>query len=106
MVDEAGQALLDNLIDPASARYRSVFIRTTIGRDQLPHLTICGQVNAKNAMGGYTGWTAFAYSGGAVGLLVGRGGIVGADVVCQPGRGHWDATDYAARVTEKAKLEE
>lgn len=106
MVEEAGQALLDSLNDPASARYRDVFLRTTMGRDGLPHVTVCGQVNAKNSMGGYTGWQVFAYSGGAVGLIVGRGSYIDASMVCERSRGHWDATDYADQVAEKAKLED
>ena len=106
MVDAASQALLDSLKDPASARYRDVFLRTTMGRDGLPHITVCGQVNSKNSMGGYTGWQVFAYTGGAVGLLVGRGSVVDAAVVCDPSRGHWDTTDYAEAVAEKAKLED
>lgn len=46
-----------SLIDPESARFRSIQARPDV---------ICGQVNAKNRMGGYTGFTRFiAYRNGA-----------------------------------------
>lgn len=104
IIQQAGQALLDGLNDPASARYRQVFLRTTLGRDGQPHIGVCGQVNAKNSMGGYTGWEVFAFSPPSL-LLVGRGGVVPASAACQPGRGHWDTRDYAPEVAEKAKLD-
>lgn len=104
IVQQAGQALLDGLKDPASARYRQVFLRTTLGRDGLPHIGVCGQVNARNAMGGYAGWEIFAFSPPDL-LLVGRSGVVPASTVCDPGRGHWDTRDYAPEISEKAKLD-
>lgn len=44
---------------------------------------VCGEVNAKNAMGGYTGWTKFAYRDGA-GILSedGRNDIWGEQAPC------------------------
>lgn len=76
-----------------------------MGTDRLPHITVCGQVNSKNAMGGYAGWTAFAYPNSSIGLIVGRGSIIDAASICQASRGHWDAIDYADRLAEKAKLD-
>lgn len=43
------------LNDPASAQFRNV--RVVSGRDNEP--MICGEVNAKNKFGGYTGFTDF-----------------------------------------------
>lgn len=104
LVDQAGKALLDGLNDPASARYRTVFVRTTIGQDSLPHHQICGEVNARNSMGGYTGWQVFAFSAGS--LYVGRGTVLDAALICQRSRGHWDSTDYAGRLADAARLED
>jgi hypothetical protein len=46
----AEQAIKDTLKDPDSARFRRIVLKEKV---------ICGQVNAKNAMGGYTGFAAF-----------------------------------------------
>ena len=41
------------LFDGQSARYKLDFVKAGV--------LICGQVNAKNRMGAYTGWTPFYY---------------------------------------------
>lgn len=102
LVDQAGKALLDGLNDPASARYRGVFVHTTIGDDSLPLHRVCGEVNAKNSMGGYTGWQPFVASTGF--LSVGNQNDAEAARVCaRPG--HRDATDYTHRLAEAARLD-
>lgn len=47
------------LKDAPSARFRSVFVQTTIGTDGHYHHALCGQVNARNGFGGYSGWESF-----------------------------------------------
>ena len=55
LIEAAKKAIAYSLIDPESARFREVFIA--------PNRTaVCGQVNAKNRMGGYTGFQRFMYS--------------------------------------------
>lgn len=44
----------DQLIDYGSARFKRVQVGS-IG----PRLLVCGEVNSRNRMGGYTGWTPF-----------------------------------------------
>jgi hypothetical protein len=44
----------DQLIDYGSARFKRVVVGS-IG----PRLVVCGEVNSKNRMGGYTGWEPF-----------------------------------------------
>lgn len=57
---EAAQALLhDGLNDPASAQFRKLNFNPAGG-------TVCGEVNAKNRMGGYVGFTPFYVVNGAV----------------------------------------
>ncbi len=47
------QHLLMRLSDPESAKFRNVVT------NEITNWT-CGSVNARNLMGGYTGWTKFA----------------------------------------------
>lgn len=56
---EGKAAVLENLKDPDSAKFRN--LKTS--RD----LFLCGEVNAKNSMGGYVGFKRF-YTMGAAGL--------------------------------------
>lgn len=52
MIAEGQDRIVNRLNDPESARFRNVFISPK-GR------AICGEVNAKNAMGGYVGFRRF-----------------------------------------------
>jgi len=48
------EAVGEYLKDPFSAQYRNL--------NRLPSGTICGEVNAKNSYGAYTGWSTFRVS--------------------------------------------
>lgn len=48
------------LKDPASAEFRNSFVSNAIGAP-----VVCGEVNAKNSFGGYTGFQRFV-SGGSI----------------------------------------
>jgi hypothetical protein len=50
--EPAKAAVRDILKDPASAQFRNVYVQKTG--------VTCGQVNAKNAFGGYVGFRGFA----------------------------------------------
>lgn len=52
---QAIQSLMDTLKDPDSAKFRNVRMRNYDGM----HI-ICGELNAKNSYGGYTGYKKFA----------------------------------------------
>lgn len=57
---KAKAAVRNNLIDPESAQFDGLFTNKKTG-------AVCGYVNAKNKMGGYTGKKIFiVYSGGTV----------------------------------------
>lgn len=49
---QAREALTDTLLDPSSAQFREL-------RRDLPDGPICGEVNAKNSFGAYTGFAPF-----------------------------------------------
>lgn len=51
------------LKDPASAEFRNTFISNAIGAP-----VVCGEVNAKNGFGGYTGFQRFI-SGGSIQVI-------------------------------------
>lgn len=53
LVEEAQQAVTDRLKDPDSANFRDVGVN-----DQN---IVCGEMNARNGFGGYTGYSAFWY---------------------------------------------
>lgn len=53
----AEQAVRALLRDPSSAQFKRLSILK--GKDGKSY--VCGQVNAKNAFGGYTGFSAFAF---------------------------------------------
>jgi len=54
---DARRAIIRTLKDPDSARFGRIFE----GREVVGKTTICGEVNAKNGFGGYTGMTPFVY---------------------------------------------
>lgn len=65
-----GKAIvLNRLVDPSSAQFQNVTI-TRVGHAAI----FCGQVNAKNQLGGYTGYRPFIVFGGDVSFYEGRPG--------------------------------
>jgi hypothetical protein len=58
-VEAAKKKIESQLADPLSAQYRNI---TTSSQG-----VVCGEVNAKNKMGGYTGFQQFVYNGLFVG---------------------------------------
>jgi hypothetical protein len=56
-VRTAKAEIVEQLTDPESARWRGLFISSYEGGQAL-----CGEVNAKNSMGGYSGFTQFYVS--------------------------------------------
>ena len=64
LVNELKKPVLAKLSDPDSAQFQNL---TYIGNWTVAGGVLCGQVNAKNKMGGYVGYQWFdAYSGGAM----------------------------------------
>ncbi|TWG93604.1 hypothetical protein L599_001200000640 [Luteimonas sp. J16] len=60
-IAEAKSAVERQLRDPGSAQYRDVFVRP--GKQGV---IVCGEVNAKNAYGGYVGFKPFMVAGTSV----------------------------------------
>lgn len=64
---EAKTHIKDQMKDPDSTQFRNMrIISNTIGEK-----AVCGEVNAKNSYGGYTGFKAFAYTQQGLSLLDG-----------------------------------
>jgi len=61
MTDAAKTRLARGLTDPDSAKFRDVFISPRRG-------AVCGQINAKNRMGGYVGFRRFIVAQDRVGI--------------------------------------
>lgn len=66
-IDRARAAVLEKLKDPESARFRN--IRSVGPKDDLGEV-ICGEVNAKNEMGGYVGFQTFFFTPKDGGVLI------------------------------------
>jgi hypothetical protein len=59
---QARQAVLANLKDPDSAKFGTKLERRQAAtRDGRPYEFVCGEVNAKNSFGGYTGAKMFLW---------------------------------------------
>lgn len=96
-VATAGRLLADHLRNPASARFRNVFLFKTVGRDGKEYVSLCGEVNAENGFGGMTGFQNFTIVGNT--LLTGSSGVLNADMVCNgtTPRVH-DTRDYSSEL--------
>lgn len=55
-IERAEEKVKERLKDPESARFRNETVRED--RDET---IVCGEVNAKNSFGGYTGFVPFSY---------------------------------------------
>lgn len=58
VTEQARQAVSYQLINPASAQFRELKVYPTSGE---PKVSVCGQVNGQNRMGGYSGFQNFYY---------------------------------------------
>lgn len=86
-IRKAHDAVKETLFDPNSAEFRNDHV--------MSDGTVCGEVNAKNRMGGYVGFTEYA---------VGTHGVpvhIGEDV-----RGDCDEEEIAFRIEKRKYLEE
>lgn len=55
MIAAAKKGIAYTLVDPDSANFREVFVAPN-------EVAVCGQINAKNSLGGYAGFRRFIYS--------------------------------------------
>lgn len=58
---QAEDAVREKLADPDSAKFRDLRVVVSTTRKGSRLEAVCGDVNAKNRMGGYSGYTPFAY---------------------------------------------
>lgn len=92
----AAHPVLDGeLRDYPSARFRNVHV-VKIGMTTGPEYWICGEVNAKNAYGAYTGWAAFAVSPGGPVTYRDPGDVLWTISGCgRPPDDAWDSRDLS-----------
>ena len=65
LIEEAKANVVDRLKDPNSAQFKDLAIYET----EKGVIIVCGKVNAKNSMGGYTGFKTFTYRDGNAGIV-------------------------------------
>lgn len=70
LIAAAKDALAKQLLDPPSARYIGVSVKTAKDGAR----GVCGQVNAKNNLGGYAGPKLFVYDGKLARIMIGEMG--------------------------------
>jgi hypothetical protein len=58
-VEQAKDMIAKQLKDPESAQFQNVVFRETEVISETHFGSICGEVNAKNSFGGYTGYKRF-----------------------------------------------
>lgn len=58
-VENAKDKATRNLKDPLSAQFRDLEVREKVGNEGKKYLYLCGELNAKNQMGGYVGFKKF-----------------------------------------------
>jgi hypothetical protein len=56
-IEKAKNAVLGSLKDPGSAQFKDV-----MGSEVNGDFSVCGKINAKNAMGGYVGFKNFCWT--------------------------------------------
>jgi hypothetical protein len=85
-----------SLREPSSATFRNVFIGKRPPPTKTLKIIVCGEINARNGFGGYTGFQHFIVSGGSV--YTGR--IAGLSVreACFDNR-VFDTRDYSPELT-------
>lgn len=58
-ISKAKELVSDELSDPESAKFRRMFLSNTVNAKGENRVHLCGEVNAKNKMGGYSGYRKF-----------------------------------------------
>lgn len=59
-VEKAKKNVTEDLLDPDAAKFRNLEIRETSSSSGKKFITLCGEINTKNAMGAYTGFKKFS----------------------------------------------
>jgi hypothetical protein len=100
IIKTAGDHFVASLRDAPSAIFKNVFIGKRPNQQPGSKVVVCGQVNGRNAYGGYTGFQTFIASEKEVHV----GKVIGLDVakVCANDR-VFDTRDYSAEL--RAALE-
>lgn len=58
-VEKAKASVTNNFKDPESAKFRKMYISKFVNNEGESAYSLCGEVNAKNSMGGYVGYKNF-----------------------------------------------
>ena len=99
-IQVAAKAIAKTVRDPSSVTFRNVFIQKRVMPGREP-VTLCGEINGRNAFGGLSGFRAFTlvgdqvYVGTAVGFAV--------EELCSNNNPIVDARDYTPELTAAYK---
>lgn len=83
LMKETHAFITKDLKDPDSAKFRNEFIRKFTNPEGKAIFMVCGEINAKNSYGGYTGFTPYYYlpSTGKSGRIRDRTNAAGFDII-------------------------
>lgn len=89
--------------EPGTGKFRSVFIQKRVTKDGREPVGLCGEINGKNAYGGYTGFQPFTLIGEDVEV----GTTLGLSVayLCGNNNPIIDTRDYTPEITAAYKAE-
>lgn len=63
-IEEAKYYVSYNLRDPATAQFRNIHGSNVVGKNGMRESFVCGEVNSKNLLGAYVGYTPFIFNVG------------------------------------------
>lgn len=96
----AAHKLRDELKDSDSAKFKEVYLHTTVGTDQKFHHGVCGKINAKNGFGGYIGWRIFWSNGNILEIEDRSDPTTLAPEICSnPSAKSWTERDLSTEMT-------
>lgn len=61
-IQEAKYYVSYNLRDPATAQFRNIRGSNAVGKNGMRESFVCGEVNSKNLIGAYVGYTPFIFN--------------------------------------------
>lgn len=87
IVNELRKPVLERLSDPDSAKFRNEWLATGWSAWRAESSILCGEVNAKNRMGGYVGYVKFSSVAGGNDVDIGNDelGLKMVDIACATG---------------------
>lgn len=97
-IQSGAKSLATTVRDPSSASFRNVFLQKRVNKNGT-HVTVCGEVNARNGYGGLAGFQPFILVGDKV--YVGTAlGSISVGEMCRNNNPAVDTRDYTTEMKD------